>query len=156
MKKLLIIAFACLFLQTNAQEIKEMSPKLGRLLDLDPKIGEEWDKADKTLEAINWDYSKLTAEQKKFFKQINYDYENAEDLLQGYWDAIGSGCSWYCGGGPDSVYASSILYSAKKVYAAHNAHDLSYETAWVEGVKGDGIGEYLLYHFEPASPRITE
>jgi hypothetical protein len=37
-----------------------------------------------------------------------------------------------------------------------NAHDLSFKTAWVEGVKGYGIGEYLLYHFRAKAPRITQ
>jgi hypothetical protein len=149
-----IILFACIIIRCNAQEIKEMSPTLGRLFNFDPETGALWDKADKILEEIHWKYDKLTTEQKKFFKQINYNYEN--EAAPGYWDAIGVGCSWYCGGGPDSVYASSTLYSVKNVYAATNAHDLNYSTAWVEGVKGDGIGEYLVYHFEAGRPRITD
>ena len=139
-----------------AQEVKEMHPKLGRLLDFDPKIGEQWEKADKILESIQWDYSKLTAENKKFFKQINYNYEN--EVEQGYYDAIGGGCSWYCGGGPDSISASSYLKSKDTTinYLPENAHDLSFKTAWVEGVKGYGIGEYIVYHFRQTAPRITK
>jgi hypothetical protein len=152
-KAITIILFVCAILQCDAQ-IKEMYPKLGRLLDLDPKMGAEWEKADKILEEIEWDFSKLTEEQKKFCKQIGYDFEH--EVQRGYWDAIGGGCSWYCGGGPDSLYASSTLTSAKNAYSALNAHDLNYSTAWVEGVKGNGIGEYLVYHFEAASPRVTE
>lgn len=75
----------------------------------------------------------------------------------GYWDAIGEGCSWYCGGGPDSVSASSYLPAGSQYsYEPRNAHDLNYKNAWVEGVPGNGIGEYLEYHFRPTSPRITQ
>ena len=41
-------------------------------------------------------------------------------------------------------------------YSAKNIHDLSYKTAWIEGVPGYGIGEYVTYHIPPQNPRITE
>ena len=139
-----------------AQDVKNMYPKLGRLLDFDPKIGEQWEQADKIIKDIKWDFSKLTAENKKFFKQINYNYEN--EVGPGYYDAIGGSCSWYCGGGPDSISASSYLKSNSATinYLPKNAHDLSFKTAWVEGVKGQGIGEYITYHFRQTAPRITK
>jgi hypothetical protein len=138
-----------------AQNVKEMYPKFGQSLVFDPKIGEQWEKADKIMEEIEWDYSKLTKENLKFFKQINYNYEN--EVEQGYYDAIGGGCSWYCGGGPDSISASSYLHSKDTTinYLPENAHDLWFGNAWVEGVKGYGIGEYLIYHFRQTAPRIT-
>ncbi|MBR5864650.1 MAG: hypothetical protein IKY89_00085 [Alistipes sp.] len=61
-------------------------------------------------------------------------------------------CSWYCGGQIDSVTASSALADR---YAAENAHDFSIVTAWVEGVEGNGEGEYLRYSFPGTCPRIT-
>ncbi|WP_375561180.1 hypothetical protein ACE193_01080 [Bernardetia sp. OM2101] len=78
--------------------------------------------------------------------------------MENYWDILGGGCSWYCGAGGDSLLASSYLKSNHKTidYLPRNAYDLSYETAWVEGVKGDGIGESLTYSFPPSHPRITE
>lgn len=76
---------------------------------------------------------------------------------EGYWDVLGMGCSWYCGGGLDTLTATSELKSYKGIsYAASNAHDLSYQTAWVEGVPGYGVGESLTYHFPPENPRITQ
>lgn len=80
-----------------------------------------------------------------------------DETVESYWDIIGSGCSWYCGGGPMQVTASSSLKPQGKIsYEAKNAHDLSYETAWVEGKNGYGEGEYLSYYFGENSPRITE
>lgn len=61
-------------------------------------------------------------------------------------------CSWYCGGQIDSVTASSAL---GEKYAADNAHDFSIVTAWVEGVEGNGEGEYVKYSFPGTCPRIT-
>lgn len=61
-------------------------------------------------------------------------------------------CSWYCGGQIDSVTASSALADR---YAAEKAHDFSIVTAWVEGVEGNGEGEYLRYLFPGTCPRIT-
>ena len=61
-------------------------------------------------------------------------------------------CSWYCGGQIDSVTASSAL---GEKYAAEKAHDFSIVTAWVEGVEGNGEGEYIKYAFPGTCPRIT-
>jgi hypothetical protein len=70
-------------------------------------------------------------------------------------DAVGTGCSWYCGGGPDTVLASSTLPpQGPQSYAAGNAHDLNFCTAWSEGVAGPGIGEHLDYRFSPESPQL--
>lgn len=69
------------------------------------------------------------------------------------WDVIEGGCSWYCGGGNYEVKSSSSL---GKNYKTENANDLSYKTAWVEGKKGSGIGEYLEYYFKNESPRLNK
>lgn len=78
--------------------------------------------------------------------QAGYD-----ETMEGPCDIIGMGCSWYCGGGPDSVWASS---TRDTTHSASNAHDLSYCTAWCQGVKGADIGERLVYRFAPDSPRL--
>jgi hypothetical protein len=52
--------------------------------------------------------------------------------------------------------ASSQLSAYKAIdYKPENAHDLSFKSAWVEGVEGYGIGEYIEYYFENQSARIT-
>lgn len=80
-----------------------------------------------------------------------------DETKESFWDVNGAACSWYCGGGPKEVKASSSLPPSKDItYGGENAHDNSYKTAWVEGVKGDGIGEYLTYTFDGNSPRVTD
>ena len=66
--------------------------------------------------------------------------------------------SWWWYSNPDflSVKASScLLPSGKYSYQAGNAFDADHDTAWVEGVEGQGIGEYLEYEFAGGCPRIT-
>lgn len=79
------------------------------------------------------------------------------NFYQNYWDVIGPGCSWYCGGRVDTVTASSSLRSQDGItYVATNVADLSYKTAWVEGAKSTGTGEYLEFRFSPESARVEE
>lgn len=125
---------------------------MGKMLDFGPSVQEEWALRDKAMNDLNagkrWD--DLTLEEKATFEKYGEVYENM-------WDIVGGGCSWYCGGGQDTQTASCELSAqGTNTYNAQNAHDLSYETAWVEGVSGYGIGEFLEYYIEPENPRITE
>ncbi len=156
MQKLLILPALLLALSIAAQ--KEMKPKMGNLLNLSPQGEIAWRKQQQGCEAFfkkvadsRGGYEALSAAEKK-----RYD-DCSESEMKGYWDAVGDGCSWYCGGGPDSVYASSELKASGGItYNGENAHDLSFKTAWVEGVPGYGVGEYLVYRFTQQSPRITD
>ncbi len=66
-------------------------------------------------------------------------------------------CIWYCGCEYKSVTASSLLASQKShAYGPGMASDLRYDTAWIEGVEGPGIGESLIYRFDNKHPRITK
>ncbi|MDR2148552.1 MAG: hypothetical protein LBE91_19100 [Tannerella sp.] len=133
-----------------------MYPQFGRSLEFDPKIAKQFEKAEKIVNDIEWDFSKLTEEDKRFFKQIGYDYETDEYAVW-YYNSGAIGCSWYCGGWVDSISASSYLKSNRSTinYLPQNAHNETYKTAWVEGVEGYGIGEYITYHFSWNNPRIT-
>jgi len=80
-------------------------------------------------------------------KELADKYDNQESV----WHIIyPNDCSWYCGGGPYKVEASSVHLTTLN---SDNAHDLSFKTAWV----GDkGIGDYLTYYFKNKSPRLNE
>ncbi len=96
------------------------------------------------------DLENLDLNEKKVYLKCQHDFKE-------YWSILDIGCSWYCGGGQDSLSASSELKPFGEInYEAGNAHDLSYKTAWVEGVDGYGIGEVLTYHVQPTNPRISE
>lgn len=135
---------------------QEMQPTLGKIIDKNEQGEADFlakrAEFDRLLDKIPADGStdNFTAREKEIFNSMT-------EVDPGYWEVIGGGCSWYCGGGPRKVTASSALKSSGDItYAAENAHDLSYKTAWVEGVEGQGVGESLTYHFAPESPRITK
>ncbi|PXX98776.1 hypothetical protein DF185_15470 [Marinifilum breve] len=133
-----------------------MNPTSIQILDLSTQGEIEW-KHDqeigfKVMKKLGdgVEYDDLSQEDKDALSKV-------DETLESYWDIIGGGCSWYCGGGPKEVAASSYLKSQGAInYEAQNAHDLNYKNAWVEGVSGYGIGEFLLYTFAGASARITE
>jgi hypothetical protein len=136
--------------------MKEMKPTLGYLVDKSSEGEIAFIKQMEKCEAL-W---KKAYDQKDFEKLSDEDkkaYTDCPDDKDDYWDILGIGCSWYCGGGLDTASASSELKPFKGLkYLAENSHDLSYKTAWIEGVPGYGIGEYLLYSFPPENPRITK
>lgn len=140
----------------SAQVIKELSPVLGSLIDKNPAGELAFNKQKKKCE----DLIANTNRQTKSNQHVNVNQSalnECDQLPENYWDVLKPGCSWYCSGGEDTISASSSLSSQNKVtYQAKNIHDLNYKTAWVEGVKGYGVGEWLVYHFPPQTPRITE
>ena len=138
------------------QTVKEMQPKLGKIIDKSLQGEIEYIKLQDQCEKFwlahrdSFDESKFTPTEKKLYEQCATDVE-------GYWDILGVGCSWYCGGGLDTISSTSTLKSSKGFkYSAKNIHDLNYKTAWIEGVPGYGIGESITYHFPPQNPRITD
>jgi hypothetical protein len=159
----IIIASILLSIHTFGQTpgIKSINPKLGATPDISVSAAKNFKRFKKDWEAID---SIVT-----FYKEYNIavkhltkrqiavyndeDNANKEDYL-----AVGEiGCSWYCGGGPDSIMASSELKPNGKLdYKPDNSHDFSLRTAWVEGASGNGIGQSLTYRFQKLSPPVTE
>ncbi|HEX2955115.1 MAG TPA: hypothetical protein VHR47_14200 [Bacillota bacterium] len=90
----------------------------------------------------------LTSKQKKLLDEFSED--------KGFWDTVSWGRSWYCGGGPERVKASSSLRLDNVTYSPKNAHDFELRTAWMEGVDGYGKGEFITYEFRPSSPKVTK
>lgn len=147
-----IICFVAIYAPT--EKIIVLNPTLGILIDKSPEGEAIFNKRSKQCEFL-WAQvakggeEKLSKSEKEQLKNCSED--------ENYWDILGPGCSWYCGGGLETAAASSTLSKQGNVnYVAKNANDLSYQTAWVEGVPGYGIGEDLTYDFPPENPRITK
>jgi hypothetical protein len=141
---------------TYGQSVKELQPTLGAVIEKSVEGEIAQLTAEEVCEAFwkdrtgHFDPEKLSEAEKRIHEICLVDFAD-------YWSINGIGCSWYCGGGQDTLTASSELSPSKDAkYSASNAHDLSYKTAWIEGVDGHGIGEYLTYHIQPTNPRITE
>lgn len=84
-------------------------------------------------------------------------YENeAAYAREDHLDVSEWGCSWYCGGGPDSIFASSVLQPQQNFdYRPENIHDFSLRTAWIEGSSGNGKGEQIGFLFPKQSAPVT-
>jgi len=143
MKYLLILALLCG--GTAQSQIKNFYPKKVVKPDLNAKIEKEINRQNELLQK-----KVPTASEQK---ELNILLEKYGEVVENAWDIIDGGCSWYCGGGNYKIKAASSLGDS---YKAEFANDLSYKTAWVEGKKDEGIGEYLEYYFKNDSPRITE
>ena len=143
MKHLLFLALLCG--GTAQSQIKNFYPKKVVKPDLSAKREKEINRQNELLQ------KKIPTASEQ--KELNILLEKYGEVVENAWDIIDSGCSWYCGGGNYKIKASSSLGDSYKV---EFANDLSYKTAWVEGKKDEGIGEYLEYYFKNDSPRITE
>ena len=143
MKYLLIFALLCG--GTAQSQIKNFYPKKVVKPDLSAKREKEINRQNELLQ------KKVSTASEQ--KELNILLEKYGEVVENAWDIIDGGCSWYCGGGNYKIKASSSLGDS---YKAEFANDLSYKTAWVEGKKDEGIGEYLEYYFKNDSPRITE
>lgn len=110
----------------NGQSLQELHPRLGKNIDLSPR-GE-----------------------KEYINQKSVDDAD-------YWEIFGNSCSFYCASALGVQKATSELKPEHGIsYRASYAHDLSYKTAWIEGVPGYGIGESIAYTLPPENPRITK
>lgn len=78
-------------------------------------------------------------------------YDDEDNKL--YWDLH---CNPYTTPGTQTVVASSVLSSQGSAsYRASNIIDSNHETAWVEGVKGYGVGQWIEFRDVSADGTIT-
>ncbi|MDR3002349.1 MAG: hypothetical protein LBU89_13940 [Fibromonadaceae bacterium] len=155
--------------QPASQTPKEMHPELGKMLNFSDEEAAEFQKAWDAAEKIGFD--KLTSKQQNILGKYGYD-EDFGSENRSYWEVFGLkffshaqddlyALYYYGGKNQVEITASSYLESNYKTinYLPENIHDGSYKTAWVPGVKGAkgyGIGEYITYHFNQATPEITK
>ena len=86
--------------------------------------------------------------------QMDYYMEYGDDLL--FEELYNEGDSWYNCAEVGTPVASSFLRSqGSQNYKPSNLHDFNHETAWVEGVKGYGIGEWVKYSFPAQQTKVT-
>src|SRR5687768_2395809 len=88
------------------QQIKDLYPSEVNVLDFGPSVQKEWAMRDAVMDELSKgkDWDDLTEAQQALLEKYSEVYESM-------WDVEGGGCSWYCGGGPKEVTASSSLSS---------------------------------------------
>ncbi|GGX26184.1 NADase-type glycan-binding domain-containing protein [Aquimarina muelleri] len=150
----ILFKFILLIFTTSAlaQELDTLHTTIGETFDFGIEVQNNWKKRDQLLADLesgkkNWD--NLTKEEGKLFEKYDETYGSM-------WDIEGGGCSWYCGAGGYTVKTSSQLSPNGVLnYKSENLTDFSYQTAWVEGKSGDGIGESIEFSFPPVHPRVS-
>lgn len=159
--KVLLSFFLSLPIILIGQNINELEPVLGESIikSIEAEIVDlnETERCEQFMKEFYNKYENGDFDRDKLSQSEKDNYDACSFEREGYWDVIGIGCSWYCGGGQDTNSASSELKSFGSIsYSPDNIHDLSYKTAWIEGAKGYGVGEYIVYHMPPQTPRITK
>ena len=131
------------------KELPLLHPKLGTHKSYTPKEQLKWEKAIRQLYASEGNYS-------IYANLPTTEKELVDSLEMGYGPITeGVACSWYSGGGPDTVYASSCLPpQGTNTYGCENIHDFNLLTPWAISGK-DAIGQTISFRFAPFSPRIN-
>ena len=151
MKKRIILAFSLLALcgsAIGAEKIKTYEPQV-KEVDFG-KDEADWNRIYNKLKQVRWDEDKLTPEEKKLNKKFGI-WEGSI----GYWSTTDEGDGGYEVRIDTIIASSSLKNQGKYTYNAANVQDYSIKSVWSEGVKGHGIGEYLLFKFQGEAPRVS-
>ncbi len=136
-----------------AQEVTTLEAEIG----IPYNFGEEVRKEIEMNDALLKDLSSGKKQWNNLTDEENVILHKYGEVFESMWNPLNAGCSWYCGAGNYKVKTSSSLTSqGENSYDALKIYDFSYQTAWVEGVKGHGIGETIEYIFPAYHPRITK
>ncbi|WP_139957811.1 NADase-type glycan-binding domain-containing protein [Flavicella sediminum] len=150
--KPIITIFIFITFHSFSQNLKEFETKTEMDFDFGIQVQNDWKERNQLfndLESEKRSWENLTKKESELLEKYNETYNSM-------WDIEGGGCSWYCGAGDYTVRSSSYLKNQNKnSYEINNIKDFSYQTAWVEGVKGYGIGEFIEFIFVPKHPRVT-
>ncbi len=146
MRHWLILIILSVSINSFGQDLLILKPLVGKKIEYSISEEKAWENAIKILNQDDYDaYSKLPDSVRNLVDKL----EELEGPL-----TEGVACSWYCGGGPYKILASSSLDTIN--YKASNIHDFNILTGWVEGKKDFGIGEYIEFFFPPKSPRVNK
>ena len=132
---LLLIIMTLIFIIFNQNKEKTLSKNNTNIAKQEIKNS----KTDKTYTSYTKDFINTS----EYVDEFIYS-ENGE--LFGWEESLFGGCSSWCSVKEYNVNvkASSTLKShGNYSYSASNIQDIDKKNAWVEGIEGDGIGEYL-------------
>lgn len=150
--KFILPIFLLITFHSFSQNLKEFETSIAMDFDFGIQVQNDWKERDQLLEDLESEkhrWEELTEKELELLDKYDETYNSM-------WDVIGGGCSWYCGAGAYTVNTSSFLKSQKNnSYTSNHIRDFSYQTAWVEGAKGYGIGEFIEFNFASNHPRLT-
>jgi hypothetical protein len=152
---LLIAILACNI--TSAQTVETVNAKIldNTAFDGDSpdhnkyiQLIDNLNEGSKSLEGLN-------KEEIRVMKKYDPYYPEGYNDMEVAWSVLGTGCSWYCGAHYETNVSSSLASKGDNNYTAESLSDDDVRTAWVEGAKGYGIGEFVEFIFNYNAPRAT-
>lgn len=156
MKKNFLLLFVVFINSVYGQTPKTLEPIIGITHDLSTEAALRLKKGNAERDSLN-EVNNSGLLDKKGQLRLDSLSKIFPETRNSIWDVIDDGADWNDYGGPYYVKSSSALKpSSGNNYDANNAKDLKLNTAWVEGEKGNGEGEFLEYFFKNESPRITQ
>ncbi len=172
MKPIYVIVFFLVSISLFSQKAPILEPEIGKTYDFSQERQELWT----TCDSLSYDRSfkeKLTQGEITILmnKCDEIDYSESSDgiVSANHWTEEGYpynqidlskayNYTAYIKQHPDyrfTTVSSALKRQGENEYGAYSISDLSFQTAWVEDVKGYGIGEFVTFHFQPMHPRIT-
>ena len=148
-----------------SQKIPTLVPEIGKVYDFSQEKQELWTTCDSLMFSKSFKENRTPQEFSILMDkcgEISYSEacESMWSIVCGdHWTDEGYNIAGYKENHPNYKFttASSVLKSqSKNNYSNESTSDLNYKTAWVEGVKGYGVGEYVAFNFRPSHPRITK
>ncbi len=163
MKTLFIFFFTSFTL--FGQEVSTLEPEIGKTYDF--RFSQERQELWATCDSLYDPSLKKKLTQKEWNKLSNtcddIDHSDACDNIWSivcgdHWMDEGYNMTYFMNDSDFQFTTTSSALAAQKEnnYDAKNISDSSYQTAWIEGVKGYGIGETVAFKFPPGHPRITK
>ncbi len=160
---LFILLFTCL---VTAQEVPSIFTKVILPLQYSEKDIQEWERYRNIIYYKLGEGGILSPEDQKFEEEFEKKQKEnnlntrfgEEDFLElecSPWEIDPPWCSWYCGAVYKAEVSSYLSPKGKNVYSGESIWDNDTRTAWVEGVKGYGIGEYVEFVFPYYAPRAS-
>lgn len=156
---LLLLCPLSLYTQNTAPVLKPEIISLTKNIDESFKDWEKlyviYDKIYNEEEEKRITQDELPEKDKQYISFMEKRYGISDGEGEAPWNSMSIGCSWYCGAVYESKASSELPSAGKNSYSISNIEDDDIRTAWVEGVSGYGIGEYIEFTFENRAPRAT-
>jgi len=155
MKKLvLLFVFGLVVLHIYSQDVPVINTTIAKNMNYTDKELPGWQRFSDLYDKTEGDQGLLSPEDRVFYEK--WISKLGDDIDSGMpWMINGPGCSWYCGAMYEIQVSSSLESMGNNNYSKDNLWDDDARTAWVEGVKGYGIGEYIEFIFPYYAARAT-
>ena len=121
------------------------------------KVLKDWKQSDiklhnEIMHILSIDEAKRTKTQNDFYEK----WQSESNEINPFPWNIQEACGWYCGASYKTRLSSFLPPAGKNKYGEDEILDWDLRTAWVEGAKDYGIGEFIEFTFKYEAPRANK